>query len=155
MEMDQPGSFRVSPFDGAPDPPGHASGDPGSTGTASVWGAAPGGWSRSALEQAFAEAVERRFACAVHSGTVGLFLALRACGVGPGDEVVTVGNSDVSTTAAISHCGATPALCDVSLADYTMNLDLVEPLVTPRTKAILPVDLYGHPADVRALRRSG
>lgn len=115
-------------------------------------GAEEGGRARAALEEKFAEAVAQRFACAVHSGTVGLFLALKACGVGPGDEVITVGNSDISTTAAISHCGAVPVLCDVLESDYTLDPELVEPLVTPRTKAILPVDLYGHPADVKRLR---
>jgi dTDP-4-amino-4,6-dideoxygalactose transaminase len=107
---------------------------------------------RANLERQFAQMVGQRFACAVHSGTVGLFLALKACGVGPGDEVITVGNSDISTTAAISHCGATPVLCDVRPTDYTLDPDLVEPLITERTKALLPVDLYGHPADVRRLR---
>jgi dTDP-4-amino-4,6-dideoxygalactose transaminase len=107
---------------------------------------------RTRLEEQFAEAVEQRYACAVHSGTVGLFLALRACGVGPGDEVITVGNSDISTTAAISQCGATPVLCDVLPGDYTMNPELVEPLISARARAILPVDLYGHPTDVRPLR---
>jgi dTDP-4-amino-4,6-dideoxygalactose transaminase len=108
---------------------------------------------RRAFEEAFAAAVGHPFACAVHSGTVALFVALRACGVRPGDEVITVGNSDVSTTAAISHCGAVSVLCDVREDDYTIDVDLVEALVTPRTTAILPVDLYGHPADVRRLRK--
>lgn len=107
---------------------------------------------RADLEEQFARMVGQRFACAVHSGTVGLFLALRACGVGPGDKVITVGNSDISTTAAISHCGAVPVLCDVLETDYTLDPGRVELLVTARTKAILPVDLYGHPADVRRLR---
>jgi dTDP-4-amino-4,6-dideoxygalactose transaminase len=107
---------------------------------------------RHTLEQAFAVAMQQTYACAVHSGTIGLFLALRACGVGPGDQVITVGNSDISTTAAISHCGATPVLCDILETDYTINPALVEPLINDRTVAILPVDLYGHPADVRSLR---
>jgi len=107
---------------------------------------------RQKLERDFAAAVGQSFACAVHSGTIGLFLALRACGVGPGDHVITVGNSDVSTTAAISHCGAVPVLCDVQETDYTMDPDLVEPLITAHTVALLPVDLYGHPTDVKRLR---
>jgi dTDP-4-amino-4,6-dideoxygalactose transaminase len=105
------------------------------------------------LEQDFAAAVQQSFACAVHSGTVGLFLALRACGVGPGDEVITVGNSDISTTAAISNSGATPVLCDVLPTDFTIDPARVEPLITEHTTAILPVDLYGHPADVKSLRK--
>lgn len=104
------------------------------------------------LEAGIAAAVRRRHAVAVHSGTAGLFLALRACGVGPGDEVVTVANSDVSTIAAISHCGATPVLCDVGEADHTMDPGDAARCITARTRVLLPVDLYGHPADLGALR---
>ncbi|MCU0511555.1 MAG: DegT/DnrJ/EryC1/StrS family aminotransferase [Anaerolineae bacterium] len=107
---------------------------------------------RAALEQAFAGAVQQPHAVAIHSATMGLFLALRACGIAPGDEVITVGNSDISTTAAIHHCGAVPVLCDVLPQDYTLDVSLVERLITPRTRALLPVDLHGHPADVQALR---
>lgn len=107
---------------------------------------------RQALESAFALQVQQEYACAVHSGTIGLLLALRACGVDPGDQVITVGNSDVSTTAAISHCGAVPVLCEVRGMDYTMDPDAVEPLISDRTAALLPVDLYGHPAHTRSLR---
>lgn len=108
---------------------------------------------RDQLESVFAEAVEQPHAIAVHSGTVALFIALRACGVGPGDEVITVSNSDISTTAAVRHCGAINVLCDVLAEDYTIDVDRVEALITPRTRALLPVDLYGHPADVRRLRQ--
>ncbi len=107
---------------------------------------------RQQLEADFARAMGQRYACAVHSGTVGLFLALRASGVEAGAEVITVGNSDISTTAAIVHCGATPVLCDIRAEDLTIDVSKVEMLITSRTRAILPVDLYGHPADVRSLR---
>ena len=107
---------------------------------------------RSQLEDAFATEVQKRYAVAVHSGTVALVIALRACGIGPGDEVITVGNSDISTTGAISLCGATPVLCDVLESDYTMDIATVAAQITERTRAILPVDLHGHPADVKALR---
>lgn len=107
---------------------------------------------RSSLERRFAAVVESAYAVAVHSGTVGLLLALRACGVGPGDEVITVANSDISTSGAISLCGATPVLCDVRPDDYTIDPERVEALIGDRTAALLPVDLHGHPADVRALR---
>ena len=107
---------------------------------------------RSELEAAFASEVRQRHAVAAHSGTIALLLALRACGVGPGDEVVTVGNSDISTTGAISQCGAVPVLCDVTLSDYTIDVNRVEDLITGKTRAILPVDLHGHPANVKALR---
>ena len=107
---------------------------------------------REEFEQAFAAEVEQHFAVAAHSGTIGLFLALRAVGVGHGDEVITIGNSDISTTGAISQCGAVPVLCDVLASDYTINPALVESLITPKTRAILPVDIHGHPANVKALR---
>ncbi len=106
---------------------------------------------RADFEAAFAAEVEHEFAVAVHSGTVGLFLALRACGIGAGDEVITVGNSDISTTGAISQCGANPILCDVLLSDYTINPELVESLITDKTRALLPVDMHGHPANVKQL----
>lgn len=107
---------------------------------------------REAFEASFAAAMQQPYCVAVHSGTLGLFLALRACGVGVGDEVITVANSDISTVSAIRHCGAIPVLCDVQASDYTINTDLVEPLITPRTRAILPVDLHGHPANVAHIR---
>ena len=107
---------------------------------------------RQELEKAFAAEVEQRFAVAAHSGTIGLFLALRAVGVGRGDEVITIANSDISTTGAISQCGAAPVLCDVLPSDYTINPSLVERLITEKTRAILPVDLHGHPANVKLLR---
>ena len=107
---------------------------------------------RAKLEEAFAAEVNARHAVAVHSGTIGLFLALRACDIGPGDEVITVANSDISTTGVISQCGATPVLCDVLESDYTIDPALVEALISPKTRAILPVDLHGHPANVKALR---
>ncbi len=107
---------------------------------------------RHELENAFANLLGQRFACAVHSGTIGLFLALRACGIGSGDEIITVANSDISTTSAIRHCGAEPILCDVQASDFNIDIEQVEALITPKTRALLPVDLYGHPADVRRLR---
>ena len=107
---------------------------------------------RAELERAFANEAGQNFAVAAHSGTVGLFLALRACGIGDGAEVITIGNSDISTTGAISQCGATPVLCDVLASDYTINPELVESLVTEKTRAVLPVDLHGHPANVKLLR---
>ena len=104
------------------------------------------------LEACFAAVVQRKHALAVNSATSGLFLALLASGVVSGDEVITVGNSDISTTSAISHCGAHAVFCDICSSDFTLDPSIVAALITPRTKAIMPVDLYGHPADVRALR---
>ncbi|MCY4467043.1 MAG: DegT/DnrJ/EryC1/StrS family aminotransferase [Chloroflexi bacterium] len=107
---------------------------------------------RARLESEFAAAVGAKHALAVHSGTLALFLALKTCGLGPGDEVISVGNSDISTTGAIHQCGARAVLCDVLAEDYTMDAGLVEALVTERTRALLPVDMHGHPANVKALR---
>jgi dTDP-4-amino-4,6-dideoxygalactose transaminase len=118
-----------------------------------LFGSSQAGYrARHKLEETFAEMVGRQHACAVHSGTIGLFLALRACGIGPGDSVITVANSDISTTSAIRQCGALPILCDVHAHDFTLDCSQVEALITPATRAILPVDIYGHPADVRSLR---
>lgn len=108
---------------------------------------------RRQLESDFAAEVDAKYAVAVGSGTVALFLALRACGIGPGDEVITVANSDISTTAAISNCGARIVLADVLATDYTIDPNLIETLITPKTRAILPVDLHGHPANVKHIRQ--
>jgi dTDP-4-amino-4,6-dideoxygalactose transaminase len=108
---------------------------------------------RAQFEAEFAAMMAQDTAVAVHSGTVGLFVALKACGVGSGDEVITVSNSDISTTGAIRQCGAIPIVCDVLASDYTIDPSLVEALITPKTRAIMPVDLHGHPANVQALRQ--
>ena len=107
---------------------------------------------RRQLEAEFAAEMDAKYAVAVGSGTIALFLALRASGIGAGDEVITVANSDISTTAAISNCGASILLADVLPTDYTIDPDQVEALITPNTRAILPVDLHGHPANVKQLR---
>ena len=83
---------------------------------------------------------------AVNSGTDALQLALLACDIGPGDEVITVAHTAVATAAAISLTGATPVFVDVELDSYTMAPAALEAAITPRTKAIIPVHLYGHPA---------
>lgn len=88
---------------------------------------------------------------AVNSGTDALHLALRACGVGPGDEVITVSHTAVATVAAIRLTGATPVLVDIDPATYTMAPAAAEAALTPRTKALIPVHLYGHPAEMDSL----
>ena len=85
-------------------------------------------------------------AIGVSSGTTALELGLRALGVGPGDEVVTVSHTFIASAAAISAVGATPVLIDVDERTGNMNPELLERAITPRTKAIMPVHLYGHPA---------
>lgn len=99
-----------------------------------------------AFEREFAAYLGVRAAVGVASGTDALEVALRACAVGAGDEVITVSHTAVATVAAIERCGATPVLVDIEPDHYTMNPDAVEPLITARTRAIVPVHLYGQPA---------
>jgi dTDP-4-amino-4,6-dideoxygalactose transaminase len=100
------------------------------------------------FEEEFARFCEVQYAIGVDSGTSALELALRAHGIGPGDEVITAVNSFIASALAISHAGATPVLVDVDRQTYTMDVSAVEKAITPRTKAIIPVHLYGHPADM-------
>lgn len=84
----------------------------------------------------------------VSSGTEALHLALRALNIGPGDEVITVANTFAATAFATSYSGATPVFVDVDPTDYNIDVDLIESAVSNRTKAIIPVHLYGQPADM-------
>lgn len=104
------------------------------------------------FEQLFAAYTGARHCVAVNSGTSALHLALICAGVGPGDEVITVPMTFVATSWAISYVGANPVFVDVDPATYTMNVDQVEKQITRRTKALLPVHLYGQPADLTPLR---
>jgi dTDP-4-amino-4,6-dideoxygalactose transaminase len=103
------------------------------------------------FEQEFAAYCDTKFAVGVDSGTSGLELALAAVGIGPGDEVITAANTFIASALAISHVGATPVLVDVTAETYVMDPDLVEQAITPATRAIMPVHLYGYPADLEPL----
>jgi dTDP-4-amino-4,6-dideoxygalactose transaminase len=103
------------------------------------------------LEQEFAEYCGVRHAIGVNSGTSALHLALLAAGVGPGDEVITVPFTFVATTAAIRYTGARPVFVDVEPVTYGIDSAQIEARITSRTKAILPVHLYGHPCDMDAV----
>jgi dTDP-4-amino-4,6-dideoxygalactose transaminase len=98
------------------------------------------------FEQEFAAFCGARHAVGVANGTDALALALRAYGVGPGDEVVTVANTFIATGEAILLNGASPVFVDVDEASFTMDPGRLEAALTKRTKVILPVHLYGHPA---------
>jgi dTDP-4-amino-4,6-dideoxygalactose transaminase len=106
----------------------------------------------AAFEHEFAAACEATECVAVSSGTTALELALRALGVGTGDEVITVSHTFFATVSAIVATGATPVFVDVDPASWTMAPERVSAAVSERTKAIVPVHIYGHPADVDAIR---
>jgi dTDP-4-amino-4,6-dideoxygalactose transaminase len=107
------------------------------------------------LERRMAEYLEAKHVLAVSSGTAALHLGLLAVGVGPGDEVITTSITWPATANVIIHCGATPIFADVRDSDLNIDPDRVRELVTPRTKAIMPVDLYGQPADLDPLLELG
>jgi dTDP-4-amino-4,6-dideoxygalactose transaminase len=111
-----------------------------------------GGKKLTVFEDNFARYVEASHAVGTSSGTSALHLALTALGIGTGDEVITATNTFIATTEAISLTGATPVLVDVD--DTTLNIDpeLAEAAITDRTKAIIPVHLFGQPADMDAIR---
>jgi len=104
------------------------------------------------FEQAFASFVGARHALGVASGTDAVHLALRASGIGSGDEVVTVANTFAATVEAIVHAEATPVLVDVEDRTLLMDPDAAEAAITPRTRALLPVHLGGRPADLGRLQ---
>lgn len=103
------------------------------------------------LEAEFASFVGTRFAVGVANGTDALALALRALDVGPGDEVVIPSLTAVATAAAVEMAGAQPILVDVRSVDCTMDVQALVNAFTDRTRAVIPVHLYGHPADLREI----
>jgi dTDP-4-amino-4,6-dideoxygalactose transaminase len=105
----------------------------------------------TAFEDAFAAYCETDHAIGVASGTDALTIALLAAGVRPGDEVITAANTCVPTIVGIERAGATPVLADVDPITYTLDPEQVERRITPRTRAVVPVHLYGQPADVASL----
>jgi dTDP-4-amino-4,6-dideoxygalactose transaminase len=110
-----------------------------------------GGEECEALEAEFAAYCGAAYACGVANGTDALTLALRAYGVGPGDEVVTVANTFIATGEAILLCGARPVFVDVEPETCNLDPDRLERALTPRTKVIVPVHVYGHPADMEPI----
>jgi dTDP-4-amino-4,6-dideoxygalactose transaminase len=109
----------------------------------------------ASFEKEFADYLGIPHAIGVASGTDALHLALRACGAGPGDSVITVSHTAVASAAAIDLCGATPVFVDIAPDSFTMDPDRLEDAIRGfkgnRLKAIVPVHLYGHPADMSAI----
>lgn len=105
----------------------------------------------AAFERAFAAYCGVDHAVGVGSGTDALTLALRALNIGPGDDVITVSHTAIATVAAIIATGARPVLVDIEAAYYTMEPEWFQRAITPKTKAVIPVHLYGQPADMDAI----
>jgi dTDP-4-amino-4,6-dideoxygalactose transaminase len=103
------------------------------------------------FEQAFADFCGCKHAIGVNSGTSALFLILKALGIGRGDEVITAANTFIATVAAIAETGATPILVDVDPVNRNIDLNQIESVITNKTKAIMPVHLYGNMVDMDEL----
>src|SRR5450755_2119996 len=109
------------------------------------------GESTPEFERRFAEFCGVRFGVAVSSGSTALQLAVRTAGVGPGDEVLISASTNIATALAVVHNGAMPVPVDSEALTWNLDLDRVEAMITSRTRAILPVHLYGHPVDMDRL----
>src|ERR1700761_9538867 len=103
------------------------------------------------FEAGFARYCGTEYALAVSNGTTGLHLALASLGIGPGDEVIIPDLTFVATANAVAYTGAVPGLADVDADTLCIDAASVKSLISPRTKAIMPVHLYGHPADMDSL----
>lgn len=105
----------------------------------------------SEFEKSFACYLGTQYCVSVNSGSDALYLALKALGIKEGDEVITVSHTFISTVDAILRNGAVPVLCDIEPKTYCIDVEKIKKLLTRRTKAILPVHLYGHPAEMDGL----
>jgi len=103
------------------------------------------------FEEAFANYVGARFCVGLNSGTAALHLALLACGIGPGDEVIVPTNTFFATAETVSCVGATPVFMDADPISYTIDVGRIEDSITARTRALIPVHLYGQSADLNPI----
>jgi len=104
------------------------------------------------FENNFARFCNAQYCVGVASGTAALHLAILACGIKPGDEVITTSHSFIATAEAISYCGAKPVFVDIHPQTYTIDPEQIKSKITSKAKAILPVHLYGQPADMNPIR---
>ena len=104
-----------------------------------------------AFEDEFAQYCGCRYGIGLSNGTDALALALRACDIGQGDEVITVANTFIATVEAIALSGARPVFVDIDPDTYTMDWRQLDEVLTPQTRAIIPVHLYGHPTDMQPI----
>lgn len=104
-----------------------------------------------ALEREFADFIGTKAAIGVANGTDALEISLRALGIGPGDEVITVSHTAVATVAAVEAAGAVPVLVDVEPDSFTLRVNQLKEMLSPRTRAVIAVHLYGHAADLDAI----
>ena len=110
-----------------------------------------GGTAIKNFEQAFAAYIDVKHVVSCANGTDSIEIILKAWGIGVGDEVIVPAHSWISTSEAVGNVGATPVFVDVEADYFTMDVSLIEKSITPKTKAIIPVHLYGHPADMPAI----
>jgi len=103
------------------------------------------------FEDEFSKYIGVKYGIGVNSGSDALFLALKALGIGKGDEVITVSHTFISTVDAIVRNGAIPVFVDIDLQTYCIDVTKIEEKITDKTKAILPVHIYGHPADMKPI----
>ncbi len=103
------------------------------------------------FEAKFAEYVGARYTVGLNSGTDAIFLALKALGIEHGDEIITVANTATPTVSAIRMAGAVPVFVDIDKEDFTINPELIEKKITLKTRVILPVHLYGYPANMERI----
>src|SRR5262249_32670709 len=101
-----------------------------------------------AFEGAFAKFCGVKHCIGVGNGTDALFIALKSLGIGEGDEVITAANSFIATSEVITMTGARVVFCDIDPETYNIHVSQIEAKTTPRTKAIIPIHLYGQPADM-------
>jgi perosamine synthetase len=103
------------------------------------------------FERSFSEFCRTRYGVATSNGTTALHLALLTLGIGPGDEVIVPALSFIASANVVVYTGARPVFADVDENTWTLNPALIEPLITPKTKAIIPVHLYGHPTHMEPI----